>query len=154
MEMSDDAHSDFQRDTTVCLLLFFPSGLLLFYSRFYSMARQRRAICAPVNLLALKRRCHARREFFCCKIAISSRFQVYPGKINNKLVELLFDHFYPVISCRRVQEESDELLYIRFGHSLRSAISCQRKRSTSHARRKCFFFLPQNCNILSVSSTF
>ena len=40
---------------------------------------------------------------------------------------LLLNNFYPVISYRRVQKESDELFYIRFSHSLRSAISCQRK---------------------------
>ena len=37
---------------------------------------------------------------------------------------LLFNNFYPVISHRRIQKESDELY--GFGHSLWSAISCQR----------------------------
>ncbi|CAD1480477.1 unnamed protein product, partial [Heterotrigona itama] len=31
---------------------------------------------------------------------------------------LLSNNFYPVILYRRVQKESDELLYIWFGHSL------------------------------------
>ena len=34
---------------------------------------------------------------------------------------LLPDNFYPVMSRRRVQKESDELLYTVFGHSLWSA---------------------------------
>ncbi|CAD1471976.1 unnamed protein product, partial [Heterotrigona itama] len=34
---------------------------------------------------------------------------------------LLLNNFYPVTLYRRTKKESDELLYIRFGHSLRSA---------------------------------
>ena len=44
-----------------------------------------------------------------------------------------------MISHRRVQKESDESLYTRLGHSLWSAISCQRKRSIPPK----FSFLPQ-----------
>ena len=42
---------------------------------------------------------------------------------------LLLDRFYPVISYRRVQRERRRKLLhaVRYGHSLRSAISCQRK---------------------------
>ena len=42
---------------------------------------------------------------------------------NNKFL----DHFCPVMSSLRVQEESDELYRMRLGHSLWSAISCQRR---------------------------
>ena len=35
---------------------------------------------------------------------------------------LLLNNFYPAMSYRRVRNDSDEL-----GHSLRSAIGCQRK---------------------------
>ena len=37
---------------------------------------------------------------------------------------IIIYHFYPVISYRGVQKESDELRCTRFGHSLRSAIGC------------------------------
>ena len=40
----------------------------------------------------------------------------------------LVDHFYPAMSYRpSIEEESDEFVVQGFGHSLRSAISCQRK---------------------------
>ena len=46
-----------------------------------------------------------------------STFKYNPAKANTKFITS------PVISYRRVQEESGELFHTRFGHSLRSAIS-------------------------------
>ena len=43
------------------------------------------------------------------------------------------------MSYRRVPKESDELLYIRFGHSLWSAISCQREWLTGEKRRRLLY---------------
>ena len=53
-------------------------------------------------------------RIFCPKIAIFSQFQVH-SNITQKATQiinlLLFNNFYPVISYRRVQKESDKLLY-------------------------------------------
>ena len=57
---------------------------------------------------------------------------------------LLLSNLYPVTSYQRVQKESDELLYIRFGRSLWSAISCQRNLVNTLLRRTIF-----TLNILS-----
>ena len=48
-------------------------------------------------------------------ILISSILKYNPGETNNKFIT-------SVISYGRVQKESDELLYVRFGRSLWSAI--------------------------------
>ena len=83
-------------------------------------------------------------RIFCSKIAIFPQFQVYLRKTN---LLLLFSDITPTSS-----KEKATNYCIRFGHSLRSAISCQRKGLTScHARRK---YLAQNCNISSVLSMF
>ena len=71
---------------------------------------------------------HARLRIFCPKIATFSQFLVYLNITQAKQIInlLLLNHFYPVMSYRRVQKESDE--FIVYGRSLWSAISCQRKR--------------------------
>ena len=81
---------------------------------------------------------------FCPKIATFSQFQIYSNVIQAKQMTSLLpvNNFYPVISYRRVQKKKKATNYcIRFGHSLWSAISSQRKGLTScagitcHARR-------------------
>ena len=64
-------------------------------------------------------------RIFCSQIVIFSQFQVYLikakiGKTNNKSIAFSII-FYPAISYRRVQKESDELSYTVCGHSLWSA---------------------------------
>ena len=46
----------------------------------------------------------------CDILSVLSVFKYNPGETNNKFVKLLLNNFYPVMSCRRVQKESDELL--------------------------------------------
>ena len=63
------------------------------------------------------------RRTFCPKIAISSKFYIYLSITQAKqIINLLLhnnNNFYPVLSHRRVQEESDELsvhgLVARYG---------------------------------------
>ena len=59
--------------------------------------------------------CHARGEFFCPKtyniFSALGIVKYNPGKTNNKFVKSLFTNFYPDISHRQVQKESDVLLY-------------------------------------------
>ena len=65
------------------------------------------------------------------KIAIFPQFEVYLSITQAKQIInlLILNNFYPVISYRRVQKKKKATNYrTRFGHSLWSAISCQRKR--------------------------
>ena len=66
---------------------------------------------------------HARREFFRPKIAIFSQFSVYLSITQAKQIInlLLLSNFYPV-TYRQIQE-TRQIVDVRFGHSLWSAIS-------------------------------
>ena len=44
---------------------------------------------------------------------------------------LLVNHFYPVMYRRKFEKKAANYCIYSFGHSLWSAISCQRKRSTA-----------------------
>ena len=74
--------------------------------------------------------CHARLEFFVPKIAIFPQFQVYLSKTkidktNDKFVtsqSFLSSDIVPTSSKEKATSH-----FIRFGHSLRSAVSCQRQ---------------------------
>ena len=82
---------------------------------------------------------------------------------------LLLNHLYPVISCD-IDEFEKKAYCTRFGHSLWSAIGCQRKWLNPSNRRNVyrlnflrwndvprhffFFFCPRNCDISSVLSIF
>ena len=56
--------------------------------------------------------CPRKSRIFCRKIcntfSVLSIFKYNPGKTNNKFVKLHLNNFYPVISYRRDQKESDE----------------------------------------------
>ena len=92
--------------------------------------------------------CHARREFFVPKIAIFSQFQVYLSIIQaEQTINLLLLHnFYPVISYRRIQKDSDELLYrvlvTRYGPQSVAQVVRETLTSwagmTRHVRRELF----------------
>ena len=87
-------------------------------------------ICGNFNLLLAGMTCHARREFFVSKIVIFPQSQVYSSKTKRAIQIinlLLLNNFYPVITYRRVQKESGRVVVYGLGHSLWSAISCQRK---------------------------
>ena len=73
------------------------------------------------------------------QIAAFSQFQVYLNVIQAKqITSLLFlNNFYPVISYRRVEKKKKATNYCtRSGHSLRSAISCQRNGALKYAVRQ------------------
>ena len=74
-----------------------------------------------------------RREFFRPKIAIFPQFWVYSNY--NPKDETNCNNFYSAISYRRVRQESDELLYVRFGHSLWSASQLPAEGIKTEARR-------------------
>ena len=68
-------------------------------------------------------------RIFCPKIAILSQFQVYLSKANNKFItcqQFLSSDIVPTSSKRKRR-----IIVHGFGHSLRSAISCQRKQKDS-----------------------
>ena len=73
--------------------------------------------------------CHARCEFFatnCNILSVSFIFKCNPGKQIINL--LLFNNFCPAMSYRRAQKKRKATNYcVRLGHSLWSAISCQRR---------------------------
>ena len=78
----------------------------------------------PVQVVNL----YACREFFIPKLQYFPdckyiKYNPSKRKITNLV---LINNFYPVISYRRVRKKKKATNYfIRFGHSLRSAISCQ-----------------------------
>ena len=89
--------------------------------------------------------CHARREFFCPKIATFSQFQVYLSITQTKQIInlLLVNHFYPVISYRRVQRGSEELL-----NTIRSLVMVRNQLPARVVQRR-----PPNGSFHRVTST-
>ena len=70
------------------------------------------------------------------------------AKTNHSLLD---DNFYPVTSQRRVEKESDELLYTaRSFVMVRNGQPLALERRATHVDNS----LPQNCNIFSVLSIF
>ena len=90
-------------------------------------------------------------RIFCSKIAIFSQFQVYLSITQAKQIInlLLLNNFYPVI-YRRVQKESDELLY-----TVWSLVTVRNQLPTQVVNLLRWNDVPrtsQNCNIFSVLS--
>ena len=115
MSVSVSAFARRMNDPSLTVSLLFRSILVTF----------RRIIQAYLTFCAGKTR-HARREVFLLKLQYFLSFKYLYSNISEKgkqIINLLiiFNHFYSVISYRRVQKESGELSYIRFGHSLWSA---------------------------------
>ena len=80
----------------------------------------------PLSLTSCAGMTHVENFLFqnCNTFSVLYLSTIHAKRMTNFQQSLLND-FYPVM-CRRVQKESDQLLYIWFGHSLWSAISCQR----------------------------
>ena len=76
-------------------------------------------------------------RIFCPKIAIFPQFQVYSNitqKAKQIINLLLLNNFYLVISYRRVEKESDELLYTRLVTRYGPRTNSQRRRLTEEVR--------------------